>query len=355
MISDNTAHDITLDHHLEALLDTLHKLQAAHKQETLTPEAMAQALQQVSANFTRDFPSEFASTITESSVEELLAGYWQRAQTRKIAAPTGLGGLDKALNGGFQAKRLVTLLGAPGSGKTSFANQLAERVAVARPVLYVTSEDVPDVLLAKTLARIGDLKYSAVLYGWEDHQAAINQAIQVMAARPSTRLLRYLDVTGGAISMAELRDRARSHFEGKSGPGLIVVDYLQRMARATRDTVGVKELREAVTLLTERLRSLACELDCTVLAVASMNRQSGYGRNGDTSALSAAKESGDIEYTADVIMALAEDTSNKRATASWIKPRVLRIDKNRLGETTTIDLDWRADRQQFTEASKEDR
>jgi replicative DNA helicase len=160
---------------------------------------------------------------------------------------------------------------------------------------------------------------------------------------------------GPPISMNELRDRARSHFEGKSGPGLIVVDYLQRMARATRDTVGVKELREAVTFLTERLRSLACELDCTVLAVASMNRQSGYGKNGDTSALSAAKESGDIEYTADVIMALVEDSSNKRTTASWLKPRVLRIDKNRLGETTTIDLDWYADRQQFSETDKEGR
>src|SRR5437660_938082 len=100
--SDNTTHDITLDAHLQSVLDMLHKLQAARKQETLTPEDMAHALSRVYSNFTRDFPSELASTITESSVQDLLDGYCQRAQTRKVAAPTGLGGLDKALNGGFQ-------------------------------------------------------------------------------------------------------------------------------------------------------------------------------------------------------------------------------------------------------------
>ncbi len=128
------------------------------------------------------------------------------------------------------------------------------------------------------------------------------------------------------------------------------MDYLQRLARSQRDLTGAqnKDLRELVTSLTERLRSLACALDCCVIALASQNRASGYGR-GDNNALASAKESGDIEYTADVIMALAED-SERAPGASFIQSVKLRIDKNRQGEKTAIALDWQPDIQTFSEA-----
>jgi replicative DNA helicase len=249
----------------------------------------------------------------------------------------------------FQAKRLVALLGAPGSGKTSLANQIAETVARKRPVLYVTSEDSPDVLIAKTLSRIGDVKYSAVLYGWtgDAFEKPTKQAIEMWKASPSSTNLHYLDVTSGRISMEEVRERAKAHFEGKPGPGLIVIDYLQRMARAIRENTNIKELREAVTTLTERLRAIACDLDCTVLAVASMNRASGYNRNND--ALSASKESGDVEYTCDVLMALTDDSTEKEKKSSATPTRILRIDKNRQGEVTTLRLNWIPDRQTFAD------
>lgn len=346
--SDNTDHPITIDKHLRSLRDLLVELQEAHKRDTLKPGTMRQGLIQLAANFKRDFPDERAQAVTEASVEDLLAGYWDRVAQRKDAAPTGMESLNKALGGGFQAKRLVTLLGAPGGGKTSLANQIAEHVAAERPVLYATSEDTPDVLLSKTLARVGEVDYSAVLYGWETHMTEINRARAKLAARPSAQLLHYLDLTQGIISLDDLRDRAKAHFEGKPGPGLLVVDYLQRMARAIRESAGAKELREAVTTLTERLRGMACELDCCVLAIASMNRASGYGKSSEVSALTSAKESGDIEFTSDILMALTEDTAaTKRMTSSYLEPRILRIDKNRQGAVTCIKLGWQGSRQQF--------
>src|SRR6266498_4172639 len=165
---------ITLDAHLGSIQTLLHDLRRAQSEASLTPDVLAIALQQVASNFRRDFPDVDQHTgapIVERSVQELLGGYLQRVQDRRNAATTGIGALNRALNGGFPAQRLIVLLGAPGSGKTSFANQMAEHVATERPVLYVTSEDAPDILLAKTLARIGQVKYSAVLYGWNDYQA----------------------------------------------------------------------------------------------------------------------------------------------------------------------------------------
>jgi replicative DNA helicase len=344
MKSDDRHQRTTLQQHLKGLDKVLHELNEAARQDTLTAEEYCRSIQDLLTFAVRDFRS---TLIIETSVKELLDDYWGRAKKRQTAAPTGLAGLDNALNGGFQAKRLVMLLGAPGSGKTSLANQMGERIARERPVLYATSEDTPDILISKTLSRLSNIKYSAALYGWNDYRTEIDAAIHDLAQRPSSHNLRYLDCTAGMLSIAELRDRAQQHFEGKPGPGLIIVDYLQRMARAIKETTGTKELREAVTALTERLRSVASELDCCVLAVASMNRASGYGKNSENNVLAAAKESGDIEYTADVMMALTEDT--KRMTSSWLKPFVLRIDKNRQGVTKNIELDWDTDHQRFIE------
>lgn len=352
--SDNTNHDSTaLDTSLEKLLDLLHGLQESHRIGGLSTEKLVSTVRQFSANLAAAFPGEQEAAVTEDSVADLLTGYLQRIQSRQAASPTGMGGLDNALNGGLQAKRLVTLLGAPGGGKTSLANQWAEQIASERPVLYVTSEDSSDVLLAKSLARIGCMNYGDVLNG--RNPEGIEKALWAFAARESALNLRYLDVSGGMISLDELRDRAAAHFEGKPGPGLIVVDYLQRMARATKDSAGAQDLRQAVTQLTEKLRAIACNLECTVLAIASMNRQSNYSKVSDDGALASAKESGDIEYTADIMMVLTEDNAkNQRITASFIEPRILRIAKNRQGPVTSIKLDWRADRQTFSEPAKED-
>ena len=105
--------------------------------------------------------------VVNQSVCDLLAEYWQHVAVRKICAPTGLASLNGALGGGLESKRLVVLLGAPGAGKTTLANRMADHIANAgRPVLYVTSEDRPHDLMAKTLARIGNVNYTAVLKGW---------------------------------------------------------------------------------------------------------------------------------------------------------------------------------------------
>ncbi len=292
--------------------------------------------------------------IVHQSVRELLHSYWAQVTLRKEYAPTGFARLNTVLGGGLEAKRLIVLLGAPGAGKTTLANQIADHVADAgRPVLYVTSEDHPHDLLAKTLARIGHISYTAVLKGWETERAKIDSALTMQAERLSSERLCYIDASGG-LSRDAIKARAHMHFShfADAGRGLLVVDYLQRLARAQRDLVGTwRDLREVVTLLTEQLRAVACDLDCCVIALASQNRASGYGSNG-TSALASAKESGDIEYTADVIMALTED-KDRKTSSSFIKPRLLRIDKNRQGDVTgdyPIPLDWQPDRQMFTEA-----
>jgi energy-coupling factor transporter ATP-binding protein EcfA2 len=288
---------------------------------------------------------------------QLIAGYWTWVEEHGDAAPTGLGGLDEALNGGIQPERLMVLLGGPGSGKTTLANQIAEHIANAgRPVLYLTTEDPAFSLLAKSIARRGSIDYGAVLAGRKSEVDAINAALQVLASRLSAHRLLYLESNGA--SMGVLEKVASEHFASfdeahGGGPGLLVVDYLQRVARARSAASGAtfRDLREAVTALTVDLHDIAKKLNCSVLALSSQNRASGYS---NANALWSAKESGDIEYEADVVMALGPDDS-VRIPAKRCEARVLSLVKNRLGaKEINIALDWRADRQQFTVADAEE-
>jgi replicative DNA helicase len=288
----------------------------------------------------------------EYAVSDLLASYWEHLSKRKQAVSVGLASLNTLLGGGLEPGRLLVLLGAPGSGKTTLANQIAEHLSShGRLVLYVTFEDSPYTLVAKTLARRGKISYTAVLRGYESERARLPSTMTDYAATTSSFLLRYLDASAGS-DIEKIRQRATCHFEHykEQGQGVLVIDYLQRLARgqaAFRN--GNLDLRHAVTILTEQLRAVACELDCTVVALASQNRASGYGAAG--SALATAKESGDIEYTADVIMALGDD-EQRRISTSNLRPKVLRVDKNRQGDTGILALDWYPYRQQFTEATK---
>ena len=111
-------------------------------------------------------------------------------------------------------------------------------------------------------------------------------------------------------------------------------------------------MRELVGYLTEWLRGLARELDCSILLLSSQNRASGYGQNNGGNALASAKESGDIEYTADVVLAIAND--DRAPVAPHLKARVLTIEKNRQGPKPEfgIRMDWRGDRQMWTEAAR---
>lgn len=294
--------------------------------------------------------------MTLATLGELAGAYWQTIATRRERVPTGLGALDKALGGGLEPGRLVALLGGPGSGKTALSNQIAEQIASAgRPVVYLSLEETAGVLLAKTISRVGALDYGAVLAGYASLRPQITETLAALRERQSAARLLYVE-DAGRISLARLGELARAHFARydaahaiNGGPGLIVVDYLQKWARAMRasNPSDRRELRDMVSSLTEDLRTLAKELDCTVLALASQNRASGYTID---NVIASGKESGDLEYGCDVLMAIAEMKDVDRVAPLHCKPYGLSIAKNRQGPVGYHSLDWRGDRQHMTVA-----
>jgi replicative DNA helicase len=335
----------------------------ANGQEFDSEQIRAQA-RQAYTQLLELLPADPANKQALFSPIELMENYWMFQHERKEMAATGFPTLNRALSGGLERDRLYVLLGAPGSGKTTLANQIADTVGHERAVLYVSSEDTPMTLLAKTIARRATIDYSAVLHGYESERSRIEAAFAEYRTLQQVQHIRYLDATQG-IRLQEIADYAERHFAATrhttKGDPLLIVDYLQRLVRAedmllrrTGGALGV-DTRQAATTYTERLRALACDLHCSVLCLSAMHRSSGYN-NASSSLISAAKESGDIEYTSDVLMGIGEQQDDG-APAALADPGsfawTLAIAKNRQGLSSStgarIDLIWRPMFQQFIE------
>jgi replicative DNA helicase len=351
---------------LEKIADTLHKqrdnIRVAERglKDGEPIEQYLETIKQAKEALARLLPT-FPETEPQQEVEfsqaDLLDLYWDQVKTRANVVSTGFARLDSVLSGGLEPGRLVGVLGAPNCGKTTFTHQIAETVAsLGRPVLYVTSEDSPGALLGKTIARIGDIDYTSVLKGSVVDK--IDRTIEQMRKRPSANRLRYLDATG-SITMSHLENAARKHFEMypttmahdqvTDAPGVLIIDYLQNIANIMRGQTNNQELRVYISQFTRRLHDLARELNCTVIIIASQNREN-YTRSSSTGAMASAKESGDIEYACDVLIALNEDRDKNRVVALDKMAIMLYVDKNRQGQRNkSIPLTFTPDRQMFEE------
>lgn len=318
------------------------------EKELTTAKLQVSNITQQIQTITRVFPDQAPDKLIQSGMIDYEGYIETRKQHPPI--PTGFKVLNDMLNGGLDPETLVIILGAPGGGKTTLTNQIAVHAADGgRPVLYVTSEDTPFRLYSKTLARQGQMNYKDVLRGKDEYKEKIKETLKLYKESNAAQLLYYLDATSGC-EMATIREKATEVFNKHKdcGEGILVIDYLQRLARSQQTyKSGNGDVRMAVTMITEEIRSIASELKCTVIALAAQSRQSGYGT---ANSLTSAKESGDVEYTADVLITIGED-DNRPPVTPHLKSRVLHIAKNRQGEEGLISFDFYGARQQFTECT----
>ncbi len=245
--------------------------------------------------------------------------------------PTGFQDLDKIL-AGMQKSNLIILAARPGMGKTAFALNIAQHVAVtARKKIGVFSLEMSrEELVDRLLVGQADIDAWRLKTGRLDQQdfLKLSDAMGVLADAQI-----FIDDTPG-MSIFEMRTKARRlmiehHID------MLIVDYLQLAQGRTKDN-RVQEVAE----ISQGLKNIARELKVPVLALSQLSRAV-ESRGERIPQLSDLRESGSIEQDADVVLFLYRKDDDIREAVS------LKIAKHRNGALGDIDLYFRGERIKF--------
>jgi replicative DNA helicase len=243
--------------------------------------------------------------------------------------PTGFFDLDDKTSG-LQAGDLIIVAGRPSMGKTAFALNIAEHVAVdvGLPVAVFSMEMGGAQLAMRMLSSIGRLDSHRVRTGrlTDDEWSRLSFALGKMHEKPL-----YIDESG-ALNPIDLRGRARRLHRQCGKLGLIVVDYLQLMTTTRQGENRATEVSD----ISRSLKSLARELEVPVIALSQLSRKV-EERNDKRPLMSDLRESGAIEQDADVIMMMYREDYYKPDTQDKGTAEVI-IGKQRNGPTGTVRL-----------------
>ena len=211
---------------------------------------------------------------------------------------TGYYELD-GMTSGLQPSDLVIIAGRPSMGKTAFAINIAQNVAVKEKLaVAVFSMEMPSEQLAmRMLSSIGRIDQHKVRTGklGDDDWPRLTHAVGVLS---DVNL--YIDDTP-ALTPGDLRARCR-RLAREQQLGLIVIDYLQLMTVPGSTENRATEISE----ISRSLKALAKELNVPVIALSQLNR--GLEQRSDKRpVMSDLRESGAIEQDADLIMFIYRD------------------------------------------------
>lgn len=243
--------------------------------------------------------------------------------------PSGFIDLDHMTNG-WQRSDLIILAARPAMGKTALCLNMAANAAVDYhfPVAIFSLEMSKEQLVMRMLAAAARIDQKRLRTGQlnAEEWGAFLQKIGPLSSAPI-----YIDDTP-AITIRELRAKARRLQSREGDLGLILVDYLQLMGGSGHSENRQQEVSE----ISRSLKALARELNVPIIALSQLSRTAEQTKD-KRPQLSHLRESGSLEQDADIVLFIHreeyynEDT-DRRGIADLI------IAKHRNGPTGTVEL-----------------
>ena len=243
--------------------------------------------------------------------------------------PSGFIDLDHMTNG-WQRSDLIILAARPAMGKTALCLNMAANASIDYhyPVAIFSLEMSKEQLVMRMLAAAARIDQKRLRTGQlnPDEWGAFLQKIGPLTSAPI-----YIDDTP-AITIRELRAKARRLQSREGDLGLILVDYLQLMGGSGNSENRQQEVSE----ISRSLKALARELNVPIIALSQLSRTVEQTKD-KRPQLSHLRESGSLEQDADIVLFIHreeyynEDT-DRRGIADVI------IAKHRNGPTGTVEL-----------------
>lgn len=264
-------------------------------------------------------------------------------QSREVTGlATDFTDLDR-LTSGLQKDELIIIAARPSMGKTALAINIAQNAAVNHKsiVAIFSLEMSKESLLRRMLASqawVDQQMLQKGFLGQEEHgklQKALGELVDSHI---------FID-DSAAISLAEMRAKARRLRQNAGGLDLVVVDYLQLMSATlpSGGRKGYENRTQEVSAISRGLKALAKELHVPVLALSQLSRASERRGEDKRPMLSDLRESGSIEQDADVVAFIHREAYYNRdeemSEADKAKSEII-VAKQRNGPTDTVYLNW---------------
>lgn len=243
--------------------------------------------------------------------------------------PTGFRDLDR-ITSGFQPNDLIIIAARPSVGKTAFALNVAQNVAVNTDenVAIFSLEMGAEQLVQRMLCAEGNIDAQRLRNG---QLQADDWTKLTMAMGSLSNAGIYIDDTPG-IRVADIRSKCR-RLKQEHGLGLILIDYLQLI----QGSINSRENRQQeVSEISRSLKGLARELNVPLIALSQLSRGV-ESRQDKRPMMSDLRESGSIEQDADIVGFLYRDDYYDSESEKQNIIEII-ISKQRNGPVGTVEL-----------------
>lgn len=252
-----------------------------------------------------------------------------RSDADVTGIPTGYRDLDK-MTSGFQRNDLIIIAARPSVGKTAFALNISQNVAVnaGENVAIFSLEMGADQLVQRILCAEGNIDANRLRNGKLEPE---DWTKLTMAMGSLSNAGIFIDDTPG-IRVSEIRSKCR-RLKQEHGLGMIMIDYLQLIQGSGKPG---ENRQQEVSEISRSLKGLARELNVPLIALSQLSR--GVEQRQDKRPMmSDLRESGSIEQDADIVGFLyRDDYYDKESEKQNIIEIILA--KQRNGPVGTVEL-----------------
>lgn len=248
---------------------------------------------------------------------------------------TGYMLLDQYI-GGLYKGHICVVAGRPGMGKTTFAANIAANAAKeGKGVLFFSLEQPKKDIVKRLLISLS----KCTEYDVMRDSPRVSNLVASVGVVTEWRL----GIADDAFTLSKIREKCYAFRRQVKALDLVVVDYLGLVKTDRRST-----REQEITELSRAFKLLARELDCPILLLSQLSRES-EKRTDHKPVLSDIRDSGAIEQDADEVLFLYRAARyDSRADG---KDAQIIIAKNRNGATGEIDVIW--DGEHFTYSEPE--
>ncbi|RRR75343.1 MAG: replicative DNA helicase [Candidatus Viridilinea halotolerans] len=304
-------------------------------QQTPLEEALDAAEQQIYAISQQQRGSDFLP------ISLVAQQYFDAAEgdTDAGLVPTGLIDLDQRLGGGLRAHQLVLIAARPSMGKSGLAMSIAHHLGIKRRrnVAIVSLEMGRHEIMERLIAIHTGINTQEIAQRMKRGDPLIVNAL----AKIASGAIKIEDNTG--ISVMDVCSKAR-RLATREPLDLLIIDYLQLLDSGTDRS---QNRNEEVAQISRKLKRLAGELHCPVIALSQLSRAV-ESRQMKVPQLSDLRDSGSLEQDADIVLFIYRDDAYMPANQPRTNTAEIHVAKQRNGPVGVTTVRFNAPTTHFT-------